>query len=157
MASDSRRTGMASVRLSRLERNATEQSVVSLDAIHTQLALSPAVIGALKAREAAHLTCTLLSDDLLSLKSSLSKLEDDNVVATDVVKARKRDSLRNEVASLEQALQAAESEYNEIKKRLDCGKHLKQSMNNGIKKHNEDRRCDKFGIGFKVRLIIKGE
>lgn len=117
MASDSRRTGMASVRLSRLERSATEQSVVSLDAIHTQLALSPAVIGALKEREAAYLTSTLLSDDLLSIKSSLSRLEDDTIVATDVVKAKRRDTLKNEVASLEQALQAAESEYNEIKKR----------------------------------------
>eukprot|EP00890_Picochlorum_soloecismus_P005292 jgi/Picsp_1/5764/NSC_03123-R1_sorting nexin-1 len=117
MASDSRRTGMASVRLSRLERNATEQSVVSLDAIHTQLALSPAVIGALKEREAAYLTSNLLSDDLLRIKSSLSKVECDELVPADIEKTKKRDNLRNEIASLEQALQAAESEYNEIKKR----------------------------------------
>jgi len=117
MASDSRRMGMASVRLSRLERNATEQSVASLEAIHTQLALSPAVIGALKEREAAYLTSSLLSDDLVSMKSSLSQFEGDEFIAADAVKVKKRDTLRNEIASLEQALQAAESEYNEIKKR----------------------------------------
>ena len=116
MASDSRRMGMASVRLSRLERNATEQSVASLEAIHTQLALSPAVIGALKEREAAYLTSSLLSDDLVSMKSSLSQFEGDEFIAADAVKVKKRDTLRNEIASLEQALQAAESEYNEIKK-----------------------------------------
>ena len=116
MASDSRRIGMASVRMSRLERTATEDALLSLDAVHTQLALAPAVIDALKEREDASITLCSIKDDLERKKKQLEVL-DAAASSSDPVKLKKAEALKNDIAALEAAVTAAGSGYNEIKRR----------------------------------------
>ena len=119
MASDSRRIGMAAVKMSRQERNATETTIASLGPINNQLAMVQAAIIAFKEREWAFLTVSNIQEDLTKAQASLLHLEQVNSAntLTDLGAVKKIEHLKNEIASLEAALRAAEVGYEEIKRR----------------------------------------
>ena len=113
IAAEARKVGMASVRTYRLARGATTQNVIALEPLHTELALAPAVVEALKEREAALVTVDSIRDDISKKAAALSIAE----TSTDLAQVRKAQTLRNEVASLEAACDAAEAEYERVKGR----------------------------------------
>lgn len=113
IAADSRRLGMSSVRMSRFARSATAESMNALEPLHAELALVPAVVDALKEREAAMLTCQSIRDNIVKKKASIVMMES----STEYSKMKKVDALKNEVAALEIALEAAEGEYEKVKQR----------------------------------------
>ena len=113
VAADARRVGMAAVRTSRLARSATAESVSALEPLHTELALAPAVVDAMREREAALVTVDSIRDDIAKKAAALSAAEE----STDPGKVRKSQTLRNELASLEAACDAAEAEYEKVKNR----------------------------------------
>lgn len=106
VAADARRVGMAAVRTSRLARSATAESVSALEPLHTELALAPAVAEALAEREAALVTVDSIRDDIAKRSAALA-----------VADAGRAVGLRNEVAALEAAADAAEGEYDRVKGR----------------------------------------
>lgn len=113
LAADARRVGMAAVRTSRLARSATAESVSALEPLHTELALAPAVVDALREREAALVTVDSIRDDISRKSAALSAAEE----SYDPAKQRKVQGLKNEVAALEAACDAAEAEYEKVKGR----------------------------------------
>jgi hypothetical protein len=117
LAADLRRVGMVSIRYSRCTRPAIAESVISLQSVHDELALAPAVVEALQEREAALLTVQSVNDDIDKRRSALEILENGSSVPGDATKARKAQTLRNEIAGLEAALEAAETEYQRVKER----------------------------------------
>lgn len=56
MSADTRRVGMAAVRLSRLSRSAVQQDMGALTALHEELGLTPCILKALREREGQLLT-----------------------------------------------------------------------------------------------------
>ncbi|GAB4824150.1 hypothetical protein N2152v2_011196 [Parachlorella kessleri] len=119
IAADARRVGMSSVRLSRLSRAATAQVVDSLEPLHDELALAPAVAGALREREAALLTVQCIDEDMAKKKKSVEQLEEQGgrVFGGDKAKTRKVAGLHNDIAALEAAQSSATSEYERVKGR----------------------------------------
>jgi len=118
-ASDARRVGMAAVRMSRLARSATAECVDALEPLHTELALAPAAVDALKERESALLTVRSIKDDVYRRQAALAAIEEagDQTLGGDPPRVQKAQILRNEIASLEAAAEAAESEYEKVKGR----------------------------------------
>lgn len=118
ISADSKRVGMAAIRVSRLSRTATNATADALAPLHDNLALAPAASKALKEREAALLTLHAIEADLEKRRQAISAIEAEGqrTQAADKAK-RKTESLRNEVASLEAAVQAASQEYNRVKRR----------------------------------------
>ncbi|KAK9805542.1 hypothetical protein WJX72_004051 [[Myrmecia] bisecta] len=119
ISADAKRFGMASVRLSRLSRTATAQTTVALSPLHDHLALTPAVLKALKEREAALVTAQAIAEDLEKKRKSVGALEEqgDKRFGGDKNATRKVANLQNDVAALEAALQAAQAEYDRVKTR----------------------------------------
>lgn len=113
IGADARRVGMTAVRTYRLARLATSEAVSALEPLHTELALAPAVVEALKEREAALVTVDTIRDGIAKKAEALSIAEQ----STDLNQVRKAQTLRNEVASLEAACDAAEAEYEKVKGR----------------------------------------
>lgn len=104
---------MAAVRTSRHSRMATSEYMTSLSPLHDELALAPAVVAALKEREAALLTVDTIKEDLERKKASLQQLE----VSGDPNRGRKVSQYQNEIAALDAALASAEAEYERVKAR----------------------------------------
>ncbi len=94
----------AAVRLSRLSRTADEHLVAALEPLHDALAMTPAALKALREREAQALTLQLLKQDL-------DKRQRTAAATTDSKKAA---SLRDDMAALELAVQAARDELDNI-------------------------------------------
>ncbi len=119
MASNSRRVGMSVVKISRQERNCTENLVLALAPIHNQLAMVQAGIEAFKEREWAFLTLMNTRETLKSTQDFLQGLEKAQNASTlrDSGTTKKIESLRNDIAGLEAVLHAAEVGYEEIKRR----------------------------------------
>ena len=113
IAGDSRRVGTAAIRTNRLARAATAQSVAALEPLHTELGLGPAVVQALKERESALVTVDSIREDIAKKSVALSAAEE----SMEVGNVKKAQNLRNEVASLEAACDAAEAEYERVKSR----------------------------------------
>jgi len=113
IGADARRVGMTAVRTYRLARSATNEAVSALEPLHTELALAPAVVEALKEREAALVTVDTIRDGIARKAEALSIAEQ----STDINQVRKAQTVRNEVASLEAACDAAEAEYEKVKGR----------------------------------------
>ena len=119
VAADARRVGMAAVRLSRLSRTSTAESLSALEPLHSELALAPAVVEALKEREAALLTAQSIRDEVSKKQAALAAVEDADgrTLGGDPAKVRKAATLRNEIAAAEAAAEAAEAEYEKVKGR----------------------------------------
>jgi hypothetical protein len=113
IGAEARRVGMTAVRKYRLARQATANAVSALEPLHTELALAPAVVEALKEREAALVTVDTIRDGIAKKAEALSIAEQ----STDLNQVRKAQALRNEVASLEAACDAAEAGYEKVKGR----------------------------------------
>jgi PX domain/Vps5 C terminal like len=113
IGAEARRVGMSAVRTYRLAKSATKESVTALEPLHTELALAPAVVEAFKEREAALVTVDTIRDGIAKKAEALSLAEN----STDLAQVRKAQTLRNEVASLEAACDAAEAEYERVKGR----------------------------------------
>jgi sorting nexin-1/2 len=113
IGTEARRVGMTAVRTFRLARSATNEAVSALEPLHTELALAPAVVEALKEREAALVTVDTIRDGISKKAEALSIAEQ----STDLNQVRKAQALRNEIASLEAACDAAEAEYEKVKGR----------------------------------------
>lgn len=135
IATDSRRVGMAAVRMSRLARSTTAESVGALEPLHLELALAPAVTAALREREAALLTVDSIQEDLDRKRASLAGVEEGQGGTGDANKARKAATLRNEIASLEAAVEAAQAEYDRVK-----GRNLEELARWGEEKEAEFAR-----------------
>ncbi|PSC68192.1 sorting nexin 2A [Micractinium conductrix] len=119
VAADARRAGLAAVRHSRLARAANAQSMEALEPLHDELAMSPAVVAALREREAALLTAQSIEEDLDKRRRAAGQLEEAGArrVGGDAAKARKVAALQNDVAALEAALEAAKQEYGRVTER----------------------------------------
>lgn len=119
ISADSKRVGMAAVRVSRLSRTATSSTALALAPLHDNLGLAPAASKALKEREAALLTLHAIEADLEKRRHSIVAIEEEGqkVFGGDKAKLRKTDNLKNEVAGLELAVQAASQEYDRVKTR----------------------------------------
>ncbi|DBA90824.1 hypothetical protein WJX77_010125 [Trebouxia sp. C0004] len=119
ISADSKRVGMAAVRVSRLSRTATSSTALALAPLHDNLALAPAASKALKEREAALLTLHAIEADLEKRRHTIIAIEEEGqkVFGGDKAKLRKTDNLKNEVAGLEAAVQAAGQEYDRVKLR----------------------------------------
>jgi sorting nexin-1/2 len=118
IATDARRLGMAAVRVSRLARSATGESVSALEPLHTELALAPAVIEALQEREAALLTLQSIKEDMSRKQAAVEALESAAETSNgDLQKITKVQHLKNEVAALEAAAEVAQIEYDRVKSR----------------------------------------
>lgn len=119
ISADSKRVGMAAVRVSRLSRTATSSTALALAPLHDNLALAPAASKALKEREAALLTLHAIEADLEKRRHTIVAIEEEGqkVFGGDKAKLRKTDNLKNEVAGLEAAVQAAGQEYDRVKLR----------------------------------------
>jgi sorting nexin-1/2 len=113
IGADSCRVGRTAVKTYRLASSATNEAVSALEPLHTELALAPAVIEALEEREAALVTVDTIRDGIARRAEALSTAEQ----STDLNQVRKAQTLRNEVASLEAACDAAEAEYEKVKGR----------------------------------------
>lgn len=66
----------AAVRLSRTSRAATGQAMTALEPLHDELAMAPAVAGALREREAALLTAQSMEEDIEKRRKAVAALED---------------------------------------------------------------------------------
>lgn len=117
LSADLRRVGMSTVKMSRLTRAATGECVGSLETVHEELAMAPVAVDALNEREAALLTVRSLKDDAEKRRINVEALENGGGAPGDQAKARKVQNLRNEIASLEAAIEAAEMEYVKVKER----------------------------------------
>ncbi|KAL3145148.1 hypothetical protein ABBQ38_001750 [Trebouxia sp. C0009 RCD-2024] len=120
ISADAKRVGSAAVRVSRLSRTATSSVTEALSPLHDNLALAPAAIKALKEREAALLTLHAIEADLEKRRHAVALLDSEaqkTPGGVDKAKGRKADNLRNEVAGLEAAVQAASQEYDRVKSR----------------------------------------
>lgn len=119
VAADARREGLAAVRHSRLARAANGQVMEALEPLHDELAMSPAVVAALREREAALLTVQSIEEDLERRRRAVVQAEEAAArrVGGDAAKARKVAALQNDVAALEAALTAAQQEYDRVKAR----------------------------------------
>lgn len=119
LSADSRRVGMAAVRLSRLSRSAVAQDMGALGTLHEELGLTPCILKALREREGQLLTVHSLQDDLEKKRKGISLLENEGskVFGGDKGKSRKIMNLQNDVAALEASLTAAEAEYAKILER----------------------------------------
>ena len=92
------------MRLSRLSRTADEQLVAALEPLHDALAMAPAALKALREREAQALTLQLLKQDL----------DKKQRVAAATTDSKKAACLRDDMAALELAVQAARDEIDNI-------------------------------------------
>ncbi|KAL4447991.1 hypothetical protein ABPG75_005210 [Micractinium tetrahymenae] len=119
VAASTHRVGIAAVRHSRLARAANAGAMEALEPLHDELAMSPAVVAALKERETALLTAQSIEEDLANRRAAAAALEESGArrVGGDAAKARKVAALQNEVAALEAALEAAQQEYDRVKGR----------------------------------------
>lgn len=118
LAADARRVGMAAVRVCRLSRATTSESMAALEPLHTELALAPAVVDALKEREAALLTVNSIREDMMKKQAALVMVEGSGEMTLgDPSKVKKAQALRNEIAALEAAVEAATAEYDKVKHR----------------------------------------
>ena len=111
MASQARKMGNATVRISRLSRSANNASAKSLDPLHDYLGMMPAVRKAVADRAETLLTLQTHLADVDSKKARLAKLE------MDFSKMHKAEMLRRELAADEAAAEAARTEYSHIQGR----------------------------------------
>lgn len=111
MASQARKMGNATVRISRLSRSANNASAKSLDPLHDYLGMMPAVRKAVADRAETLLTLQTHLSDVDSKKSKLAKLE------MDFSKMHKAEMLRRELQADEAAAEAARQEYGHIQGR----------------------------------------
>jgi len=119
IAADSRRIGMAAVRMSRLSRTATVQTATQLSQLHDYLALLPAIRIALRERDAARITVATIEAELQEKKKRVSNLEEQSskVFGGDKNRTRKISELQQTVSSLEAACDASRAEYERVKSR----------------------------------------
>jgi len=119
VAADSRRIGMAAVRLSRLSRTATVQSAIQLSQLHDYLGLLPSIRAAFRERDNARLTVAALEEDHEDKKKRVSQLEDQSskVFGGDKNRTRKISDLQHTLGALEAAQQAGTAEYERVKTR----------------------------------------
>ncbi|CAL8464753.1 g4288 [Coccomyxa elongata] len=134
ISADARRIGMASVRLSRLTRQATASFATELSPIHDHLALTPAVGKALREREQALLTVQALEAELRRKRKGIGSLEQEGsqVFGGDKGKTRRVANLQSDVAALEAAIDSAKAEYDKV---LD--RNMKE-----MQRWASDRSCD---------------
>lgn len=111
MASQARKMGNATIRISRLSRSANNASAKSLDPLHDYLGMMPAVRKAVADRAETLLTLQTHLADVDSKKARLAKLE------MDFSKMHKAEMLRRELAADEAAAEAARTEYSHIQGR----------------------------------------
>ena len=111
MASQARKMGNATVRISRLSRSANNASAKSLDPLHDYLGMMPAVRKAVADRAETLLTLQTHLADVDSKKARIAKLE------MDFSKMHKAEMLRRELAADEAAVEAARTEYSHIQGR----------------------------------------
>jgi hypothetical protein len=109
MAANYRQSGIAAIRCSRLARSATSECITALEPLHTELALAPAIVEALKDREAALLTKQSVKEDISRRRNALR--------APNALPASRVHSLQDEIAALEAASEIADGEYERIKSR----------------------------------------
>jgi len=119
IAADSRRIGMAAVRLSRLSRTATVQSAMQLGQLHDYLALLPSIRAAFREREDARVTVAALAEDHEEKKRRVAQLEEQSskVFGGDKNRTRKISDLQHALSALEAAQQAGTAEYERVKLR----------------------------------------
>lgn len=110
-AADARRAGGAALRGARLSRAAVAESARVLSPLHDELALAPALSKALREREAALLTCQTVDSELAKRKAALEAAGGMGAGEASAYSTPAIESLRNDVASLEAASQAATAEY----------------------------------------------
>ena len=111
MASQARKMGNATIRISRLSRSANNASAKSLDPLHDYLGMMPAVRKAVADRAETLLTLQTHLADVDSKKARIAKLE------MDFSKMHKAEMLRRELAADEAAAEAARTEYSHIQGR----------------------------------------
>mmetsp|Transcript_17683 Transcript_17683/g.49470 ORF Transcript_17683/g.49470 Transcript_17683/m.49470 type:complete len:564 (-) Transcript_17683:1848-3539(-) len=119
IASDSRRIGMAAVRLSRLSRTATVQTAIQLSQLHDYLALLPAVRWAMRERDSARVTVATIEAELDDKQKRVGALEEQSskIFGGDKNRTRKISELQHTVSALEAAKDAANAEYDRVKSR----------------------------------------
>lgn len=119
LSADTRRLGMAAVRLSRLSRSAVSQDISALSVLHEELGLTPCILKALREREGQLLTVSTLQAELEKKRFGIQQLEQEGSkkLGGDKAKLRKVTALQNDVAALEAALTAAQAEYDRVKDR----------------------------------------
>lgn len=119
MATSLRRVGMSVVKRSRQQRTCTEKLVLSLEPIHNQLATAQSAVEAFREREWAFLTLTNTKETLQRTEDSLQEVEKAQAVGTlrDAGAIKKIESLKNDIATLNAVLHAAEVGYEEIHRR----------------------------------------
>lgn len=109
MAANYRQSGIAAIRCSRLARSATSESVTALEPLHTELALAPAIVEALKDRESALLTTQSIKEDISRRRNALQ--------APNALPPARVHVIQDELAALEAASEVADAEYERIKSR----------------------------------------
>ena len=113
-AADARRAGGAALRGARLSRAAVAEGARVLAPLHDELAMAPALSKALREREAALLTCQTVDSELAKRKAALEAAGGMGVGEAAAYSTPAIESLRNDVASLEAASQAAAAEYSRV-------------------------------------------
>lgn len=120
IAAETRHVAHSSVRLSRLSLAATGELARALQPLLDEMALSPAIVEALKEREGALLTVQALEDNLASKQREMQNLEGvaaRSVAGGDVGRSQRLQKMRDEVAGLEAAIAAGRGEYERVKER----------------------------------------
>lgn len=111
MASQARKMGNATVRISRLTRAVSTQLAQQLDPLHDYLGMMPAVRKAVSDRAETLLTLQTLLAEADGKHARITKLE------TDITKMKKVDDLKRELAENSAAAEAVRTEYQHIQER----------------------------------------
>lgn len=152
ISADCQRTGMAAVRLSRLAKVANEQTITALEPLHTNLAMAPAVLKALREREAQLLTVQALEADIAKKHKALGVLDEQGqrTFGNEASKGRKQEVIQNDVAALEMALDSAKAEFQKIatRNREDLARWEKERMSGFSKMQDAFLRVE---IAFQER------
>lgn len=120
IAAETRHIAHSSVRLSRLSLAATGELAKALQPLLDEMALSPAMVEALKEREGALLTVQALEDNLAGKQREMQNLEGvaaRSVAGGDLGRSQRLQKMRDEVAGLEAAIAAGRAEYERVKER----------------------------------------